>query len=73
MSHLATWNSQRGQRRMGEFFVFCLRMLRRIGGYLIGLVGFVIFAGGLYVKAWLEAGLGALILVLAIWMQRHDD
>lgn len=58
MSHLDTWNSQRGQRRMGEFFVFCLRPLRRIGGFPIGLIGFVMFAGGLYGQAMAEGGTG---------------
>ncbi|MBA4491619.1 hypothetical protein [Paracoccus sp. S1E-3] len=57
---------------MKDFFVFALRELRRIAGFLIGLIGFVMVAGGLYGQMWLAAGIGALLLVLAIWMQRYD-
>lgn len=58
---------------MRDFIVFCLREMRRIVGFLIGMIGFVVIAGGIYGQMWLAAGIGALLLVLAIWMQRYDD
>lgn len=58
---------------MKGFLKFCLKELRRIGGFLVGIVGFVMVAGGLYGKMWLAAGLGVPVLMLAIWMQRLDD
>jgi hypothetical protein len=56
-----------------DFLLYCLRELRRIGGFLIGLVGFVMVAGGIYGQMWLSAGLGVLVLILAVWMMRYDD
>lgn len=58
---------------MKDFLLFCLSELRRIGGFFIGIVGFVMVAGGLYGQMWLTAGFGVLVLLLAVWMQRFDD
>lgn len=58
---------------MIDFFVFVLKELRRIAGFLMSGAGVFIALGAFLNHMWLVAGVGAMVFCLGIWMQRYDD